>query len=389
MKGGRSADAVIVGAGVIGASVAWHLASLGMRDLILLEREERTGLGSTGRATGGFRAQYGSDINIRLSLLSREKLRRFPEELRKDPGYLPCGYLWLARSEAILARLAAAQALQHRAGLAEARLLGPGEIAAVNPFVSLVGVVGAAHCPTDGFVRPLEILRGYLEAAQRLGARLITNARPLGFGKKSGRITSVETAQGVIETGLVVNAAGPWAREVAELAGVALPVFPLRRQVAATVPTRLLPEQMPMTLWADDGFHLRVRDGRVLLLLPTPGNPDDPFDTALEPQFLAQLSLLARERVPALGAALLDRDFSWAGLYEQSPDQHAILGPSLECPNFFLCNGSSGHGVMHAPALGQLLAEQIVQGGFRSLDASALGPSRFAEGNAIQASDVL
>ncbi len=389
MRAVASAQAVIIGAGVIGASVAWHLASLGMRDLILLEREARVGLGSTGRATGGFRAQYGTEINVRLSLLSREKLRRFPEELQVDPGYRPCGYLWLSRSQGELTRFRAALRIQHQCGLSEARLLGVGEIAAINPQVSLLGLVGAAWCPTDGFIWPLEILRGYLQGAQRLGARLVSGSRLLGFRKVKGRISAVQTEQGEIDTGLVIDAAGPWAREVAQLAGVDLPVFPLRRQVAATVPTTVLPAEMPMTLWADDGFHLRVRDGRVLLLKPTPGNPADPYDTSLEPGFLDDLARVARERVPALAAVEIDRASSWTGLYEMSPDQHALLGASLECPNFFLCNGSSGHGVMHAPALGQLLAEEIVYGAARSLDARALRPSRFAEGQPIQSPETL
>lgn len=383
------ADVVILGAGVIGASIAWHLASLGVRDVVLLERASAPGQGSTGRATGGFRAQYGTAINVRLSLLAREKLRRFSAELLVDPGYRPCGYLWLAGTEQTLARLRDAQVIQRACGLNEARLLGPGEIAALNPHVRLTGIVGAAYCPTDGFIRPLEILRGYLEGAQRLGARLLTSARVLGFRKEGARIVAVETAQGSIETGCVVNAAGPWAREVALLAGLDLPIAPLRRQVAITEPTEALPPDLPMTLWADDGFHLRARDGRVLLLRPTPGDPLDPFKTELDTSFLNEIEQLKEERVPSLKGVALDPALSWAGLYEMSPDKHALLGTLPECPNLFLCNGSSGHGVMHAPALGQLLAEQIVFGSTRSLDGSTLRPSRFAEGAAIESSDIL
>lgn len=364
-------DVVVIGAGVIGASVAFHLSQRGAR-VTVIDRAPAAGQGSTGRATGGYRAQYGTDIQVRLSLLAREKLRRFADEVGGDCGYLPCGYLWLASNEAELAALRAAQAVQHAAGLAEARMLSPGEIAALNPHIA-AGPAGAAFCPTDGFIRPLGILRGYLEAARRLGAGIRYDARVISF-----KPDAVETTAGTFNAGAIVNAAGAWAGEVARLAGVDLPVTPLRRQVAATVPCALLPAEMPMTLWAGDGFHLRVRDGRVLLLQPV-AEPAG-FETALDPAWLARIDELKRARVPALAAVPIDRAASWAGLYEMSPDHHAIVGEAPERAGFFLANGSSGHGVMHAPAIGQIVAEQILDGRARCLDASALRPARFAEG---------
>ena len=370
-----TADVAIVGAGVIGASVAWHLRRLGVSRVVLLDRGAAAGEGSTGRATGGFRAQYATGINVRLSLLSREKLLRFQDEVGRDPGYLPAGYLWLARTSAQLEQLRAAQVVQHAAGLSEARILNPREIASVNPHVAIDGVAGAAFCPTDGFVRPLEILRGYLAGADvRFGARVT------GLRRKGSRIDAVELADGSsLFCGSVVDAAGPWASEVAKLAGIDLPVAPLRRQVASTVETSSLPAGMPMTIWVDDGFHLRVRDGRVLLLLPTPGDPLDPQSTAIEPAWLAEVQRIAVARVPSLRGIPLAPERSWAGLYEMSPDKHALLGAAPGCENLYLANGSSGHGVMHAPALGQLLAEIIVHGRARSLDVHALRPSRFSE----------
>ncbi|HEX6617346.1 MAG TPA: FAD-dependent oxidoreductase, partial [Gemmatimonadales bacterium] len=276
----RSAAVVVVGGGVMGASVAWHLAALGERDVLVLERGPTPGLGSTGRATGGFRAQFGSEINVRLSLLAREKLRRFREETGLDPGYVCAGYLWLAASEAELGALRAALAVQHAAGLEEAAEVGAAEIAQLNRWISLDRVVGGSYCPTDGFIKPLAILQGYLAAATRLGVRLGQGVEVTALRRDpNGRVITVETTDGPIHAGAVVNAAGPWAAEVAAMAGVQLPVLPLRRQVAATAPCDLLPADMPMTIWAGDGFHLRVRDGRVLLLRPTPGAAGRPFDT--------------------------------------------------------------------------------------------------------------
>src|SRR5712671_2529925 len=380
---GERAEVVIVGAGVIGASVAWHLAALGVRDVLVLDRGAAPGGGSTGRATGGFRAQFGTSVNVRLSLFAREKLRRFRDEVGVDPGYRPCGYLWLARTPAELGALRTAQQVQHEAGLTEARLVEPREIAELNPAVSLDGVAGGAYCPTAGFLRPLEVLRGYLEGARRLGVRVRlgeeVQALPRGPG---GRIESVRLGGGEISCGTVVNAAGAWAGALGRLAGVEVAVVPLRRQVACTVPCAALPEEMPMTLWPGDGFHLRVRDGRVLLLRPSPGVAD-PFQAEVEDAWVREVASVASQRVPALSGVAVDRTRSWAGLYEMSPDGHALLGRAPGCENLVLVNGSSGHGVMHAPALGALAAELIVHGAARSLDVRALRPTRFEEGAAI------
>jgi sarcosine oxidase subunit beta len=173
------------------------------------------------------------------------------------------------------------------------------------------------------------------------------------------------------------------------MAGVHLPVTPLRRQVAATVPCDLLPADMPMTIWAGDGFHLRVRDGRVLLLWPTPGVPGRPYDTSLDLEWVRAVREKAAARVPVLRGVEVDRAASWAGLYEMSPDKHAILGRAPGCENFYLINGSSGHGVMHSPALGQLLAEIICEGKATTLDVRALRPERFAEGEPNLVSELL
>jgi len=383
------AEVVVAGAGVIGASVAWHLSALGVRDVLVVDRAGAAGDGSTARATGGFRAQFATSINVRLSLFAREKLRRFPEEVGADPGYRPGGYLWLARTAGELAALRAAQRVQHEAGLSEARMVEPAEIARLNPAASLDGVIGGAFCPSDGFLRPLAILRGYLDAARRRGVRvrLGEEVQELVRGR-DGRIGSVRLASEEVACGTVVNAAGAWAGELGRRAGVEVPVTPLRRQVACTAPSSALPEDMPMTLWPGDGFHLRVRDGRVLLLRPTPG-ARDPFCADVDDGWLREVQSVAVERVPALAGVAIDRAHCWAGLYEMSPDGHALLGRAAGCENLILVNGSSGHGVMHAPALGALAAELIVHGAARSLDVRLLEPTRFQEGAAIQAPALL
>jgi len=381
-------DAVVIGAGVIGASVAVHLARAGLR-VTVVDRGAAPGAGSTARATGGFRAQYATAINIRLSLLARPQLLRFRDDTGVDPGFQPVGYLWLATSDAALAELRAAHQLQRREGLGDAVLLTPAEIPAINRFIALDGVLGAAWCPSDGVMRPTEILRGYLAAAERLGVALRWGEPAVAVEHDAaGRITAVATPRARYPAAIAVNAAGAWAGSVAQLAGVDLPVVPLRRQVAITEPTDALPADFPMTIW-DDGFHLRVRDGRVLLLRPTPGDPADPWSDRVDPAWVDDIAATTPVRVPALRGVALDRPRAWAGLYEMSPDHHAILGWAPGCPNLLLVNGSSGHGVMHAPSLGLLAAEIAAHGAARSLDVHPLRPSRFAEGDPVRGSALL
>jgi sarcosine oxidase subunit beta len=380
-----NADAIVVGAGVIGASCAYHLARAGLR-VIVVDRAREPGAGSTARATGGFRAQFGTAINIRLSLASRERLRAFADEIGVDPGFAPVGYLWLAMSDSELTALRHANALQRREGLADAQIIDRSDVAAINPFVDRAGVIGGAWCPSDGVLRPMAILRGYLDAAARSGAELRWNEPVVAVERERDRIVAVVSPTARYAAGLVVDAAGAWAASVARLAGVELPVVPLRRQVALGYPAAPLPASFPLTIWLDDGFHLRVRDEHVLLLRPSPGDPADAWDDRVDPVWLDDIAVRAARRVRVPIA--IDRERSWGGLYEMSPDGHAIVGAAPGCANLLLVNGSSGHGVMHAPALGLVIAE-LARGLVPTLDVHALRPSRFDDGEPTSGSTLL
>jgi sarcosine oxidase subunit beta len=370
----NTAEVVIIGAGPIGCSIAWHLAAAGVRDVLVLDRAADFGGGSAPLATGGFRAQFSSEINIRLSLLSREKLRRFAADVGADSGYTPSGYLFLARGQAALDDLKAANVLQQRLGLIEARIIGAEEAREINPAVGDDAIVGGAFCPTDGFIRAMKIVRGYGEDARRRGVRFAFGVNVLAVDGDR-----VRTQDGTISGGTIVNAAGAWASMLADV-----PVMPLRRQVAATVPTDVVPPSAPMTIWVDDGFHFRERDGRVLLLWPDPAPPG--FDAAFDDRWLEPLCRLRDARTPILRDIPIDRSLCWAGLYEMSPDKHCILGRLSE--RVVIASGSSGHGVMHAPAIGQLAAE-LVMGTPMAIDVTPLRPTRFAEGEPIVASHLL
>ncbi len=372
----RSAEVVVVGGGIVGASVAYHLAARGVREVVVLERASRPGEGSTGRATGGFRVQFASAIDIRLSQLALRRLEHFSAETGGDSGYVASGYLWLATDDQTLLTLRDALTVQRAHGVQNAGDVSVADITALNPALATAELRGGTFCPTDGFIRPLAILAGYQAAAERLGVRFRYDSEVTAFTlDRRGGVTHVRTARETFTTRTVVNAAGPWAAHVALLAGARLPVTPLRRQVALTQPTSVLPSTMPMTIFASDGFHARVRDDRVLLLMASPGAAD-PFDVSVEAAWIERVSAIARRRFPPLAGIAIDRAACWAGLYEQSPDGHAILGAATEVSNLYYANGSSGHGAMHAPALGMLLAELIVDGR-TTLDISPLAPNRF------------
>jgi sarcosine oxidase, subunit beta len=382
-------DVAILGAGIMGASVAWHLLRRGVKNVLLLDRSAAPGRGSTGRATGGFRAQYATSINVRLSLLSRAKLLSFEEDTGVSSGYSPCGYLWLAGSGPELAGLDAGRRVQHAEGLHEAVRVSPDDIRSLNPALAMEDVIGGAWCPTDGFIRPRDMLAGYLGAAERLGARVRWGAEVTALECRADRAVAVRVGSERVPCGIAVNALGAWAAGIMKETGFELPVTPLRRQVAATVPTEALPAEMPMTIFAGDGFHLRARDGRVLLLWPTPGVPGRAFDDTVDAEWVRAVTAKAHARVPVLRDVPIDASVCWGGLYEMSPDRHAILGAVPAVPNLYLINGSSGHGVMHAPALGQLLAEIICDRTAAAIDVHPLRPGRFAERDLNPVSELL
>src|SRR2546423_4944045 len=372
---------VMVGAGVSGASGAWYLTERGVRDVVVLDRAPALGGGSTPLATGGFRAQFATEVNVRLSLLSREKLRRFPDEIGVDSGYRPYGYLFLATSDETLSVLRDAQRVQHACGLIEARMIDADEARAINPAIGDDAVVGGAYCPTDGFIRAMQILRGYHDAAVRRGVRFDFGVEVLGLRTDGDRVAALRTSRGDVEAEHFVNAAGAWAATF----GFDVVVTPLRRRVAPTVLTDEFPDTMPMTIWTDDGYHIRVRDGRVLLLWPDPAPIG--YDTSIDDEWLARVRAFTDARVPRLRGVAIDRAQCWAGLYEMSPDQHAIVGRAPRFAKAWLASGSSGHGVMHAPAIGQIVAEMIA-GVPASIDVRVLRPERFAEG-AVESSPTL
>lgn len=384
----RPADVVIIGAGIVGASIAWHLARAGCRNVVLLERESRQGLGSTGKSMGGVRAQFATDVNIRLSMHSIRFYREFDQTLGHPAGYRAQGYLFLATRAEHLDTLRANHRRQRVLGLREARLITTAEAREVAPPVRMDDVLGASYCPTDGFVDPESVMQGFTERARELGVELRRGAEVTGMERDSSGIAGVHTRDEFIPTRAVVNAAGPWAAGVAAMAGVDLPVTPVRRMLAPTEACPELPRTLPMVVDMGTGFHFRPEGQGVLMAWNDPAEQPG-FKSGVEPGFVEKILEHAAFRVPALGHVAVNPKRAWAGLYEVSPDHHAILGEAPGVPGFFLANGFSGHGVMHAPATGQILADLILQGKTGVIDKTLLALDRFARGRAFAETAVL
>lgn len=373
---------------MIGASIAYHLAKKGISNIIVIDKSNIPGSESTSKATGGFRAQFGSEINIKLSLLSGNKLKSFKDETGIDPEIKQNGYLFIANNDNKLQILRSALELQHNCGLTEAEEVTTQDISRLNPYIKPDGILGGTFCGTDGFISPMQILKGYIDAAKSLGVKFEYGAELTGFTKTPNSIGEVLMSTDKISAGSVVNAAGAWAGKIAGFAGCEIPVTPLKRQVAVVKEEKMLPDNMPMTIFAEDSFHFRMRDNKLILLLPEEPVSRDIYNTNPEDIWMEKVFAIAQDRIPSLNKYNLDKQNSWAGLYEMSPDEHVLLGKASGFENFYLANGSSGHGVMHSPAIGELLSEIIVDGKASTLDVNSLNPSRFAEGKPIKSINI-
>lgn len=365
-----TADVVIIGAGIVGSSIAWHLTEAGCGHVVLLERESQPGTGSTGKSMGGVRAQFSLEADIRMSLFSISFFRDFAS------GYRAQGYLFLATNSGQMDALRANVDRQRSLGVDAVRLVSTREALALVPQLETEDIVGGSFCPTDGFVDPHTLTTGFLR-----GAELMRETEVIGLDLDGRGIAGVRTSHGSIASRVVVNAAGPWARDIAAMAGFDLPVVPLRRTLVPTEPFDKVTHEAPMTVDLSNGFHFRP-DGLGFLFAWA-----DPEDSAHE-AFIEKILSHAARRVPAFAEVQVNPSRAWSGWYEMTPDHHPILGRS-PVDGFYLANGFSGHGVMHSPATGKILADLIIKGRTDLIDARVFDYARFAEGRIIQETAVL
>jgi sarcosine oxidase subunit beta len=411
----ETADVVIIGSGIVGSSVAYHLAEQGCTNVLVVEREAHQGKGSTGKSMGGVRAQFATEVNIQMSRYSIDFFSRFDETVGHPADYRAHGYLFCATNERHLKYLKANLETQIALGVKNVELVSREDIEKFVPQLRVDDILGGTFCPTDGFVDPHSVMMGFMLKARERGVRLWLDATVTGIetepantgtagvspasaggrhilpanrSNPARRISRVMTTRGPVSTRVVVNAAGPWAAEVAKMAGTELPVEPLRRQLVPTEPFDGLPKRFPMVIDMSTGFHFR-REGKGILLAWNDPEETTGFKTEFDPGFVEKILTRAASRVPCLVDAEVNPRRAWAGLYEMTPDHHAIIGSAPNVEGLYFVNGFSGHGVMHSPASGRITADLILQGHSNLIDHSKLSVKRFVEGRLLEETAVL
>jgi sarcosine oxidase subunit beta len=368
----------------MGASAAYHLAKCGIKNVVLLEKEEFFGTGATGRCAGGVRYQFSTEINVKLSLESLPLIERFKEEIGQDVNYRQCGYLLVATNEKDASAFQHNVEMQNSLGV-QTQLLSGEEVRARLPLMKFEDAIAGTWNPKDGLADPNSIVAGYVSAAQKLGAKALSRAEVTGIRLRGDQVEAVETTQGVIETRSVLNTAGPWAGQIGQMAGIEIPILPIRRQMFTTNALKEIPEDFPFVIDFAQSLYFH-REGEGLLIGMSNQKEKPGFDQNVDEDFEMENFESALERMPLLERA--SRAAHWAGLYEVTPDAHPIFGGS-PVKGFHICAGFSGHGFMHGPIAGKLMTEYMVDGKFLTLDVSMLDLARFAEGRLIKEYNVV
>jgi sarcosine oxidase subunit beta len=379
-----TADIVIIGGGVMGASAAYHLASRGVTNVILLEKEEFFGMGATGRCAGGVRYQFSTEVNIRLSLASLPMLERFPEEIGQDVDYRPCGYLLIATNERDARTFQHNVELQNSLGVKTQYLSGD-EVRARLPLMRFDDAIAGTFHQKDGLVDPNSVVMGYISAAQKMGVKAVTSTEVTGIRVSKDKVEGVETTRGVVQTRMVLNVAGAWSSQVGAMAGVQLPISPIRRQMFTTNPMKEIPSDFPFVIDFAQSLYFHRHGEGMLVGMSNPYQVPG-FDQSVDEEFELINLEAAIARMPLMERA--SRASHWAGLYEVTPDAHPIYGKT-NVDGFLVCTGFSGHGFMHGPVSGKLMTELILDGTFSTVDVSMLDLARFEEGRLIQEYNVV
>ena len=385
----ETAAVVVVGGGAIGVSIAYHLAAAGAGRVILLEREAALGTGSTGRCAGGFRVQFSSEINVRLSLASVPLIREFSATHGLPLDIHAEGYLFLVRDATAWAGYQRAAAMQRALG-ARVEELDAAAVATLIPGLVTEGLAGATFGPDDGIADPSGLTSGYATLARRGGVEIRLGTEVTAITTSiggSGRVTGVATSRGPIEAPVVVNAAGVWASAVAATCGIDLPIEPQLRQVVVTSDFPGRPERRTLVIDTSSMFYFHREGSGVLMGMPPRHEPMVTLETSVDHRWIAEELLpVAVGVLPGLADAGLAS--TWGGLYEMTPDHHAILGPVEGLAGLYLACGFSGHGFQHAPIVG-VVTSQLITGETPTVDVSTLGVERFARGELIGESHVV
>ncbi|MDQ6660714.1 MAG: FAD-binding oxidoreductase [Chloroflexota bacterium] len=364
-------DVVIIGAGIIGASCAFHLGEQGVK-VAVLEAQIAPAMGSTARSAAGVRVQFTEEANIRISWESIQQYQHFAELYGDDAEYHPNGYLLLVPPERWAAHLASVR-LQQQIGV-PVNVLTAEEAQSIVQF-DPSNIAGTTHGPADGVIDPHRVTLTYLRLAKERGVSSYMDT-PMISAKRVGNVWQVETPIGAFEAEYLVNAAGSWAGEVAKCAGLEVPIQPSKRMVYVTSPTSWQ-HRYPTTIDLASGFYLRSEGRRILFGRSNP-NELPGFTEGVDWNWFEQTLSVGLERFPWLEEAGLDRRACWWGYYEITPDHNPILGRMPGIENWINAAGFSGHGVQQAPAVGRLIAEEILQGKAQSINIDPLRIERFS-----------
>lgn len=370
------ADVVIIGAGVSGLSIAYHLAEKkpGLK-IIVLEKEKFPGMGSTAQCTGGIRHQFSSRVNIGLTKLSLPYLKGFSGAMSYPVYFRQQGYLFVTSDPGRLESFEEMVSLLHDLDI-PAQVYPPGRLGELYPFMRTEDLLGGSFCPLDGYADPHGVTQGYLKQALKRGVLVCTEEEVLGISVSAGEVVSVRTSRREIAAPAVVNAAGPYFSRVAALAGLSLPARPYRRQVYVCGPVNAIGGRIPLTVDMDTGLYIHAEKSGTLLLGGTDRDTAPGLDTNVDQSLLPEFIESAVKRFPALEEARLQR--AYVGIRCLTPDYHAILGEAPGVKGFFCAGGFSGHGFMHSPATGMIMSDLILKGSTSLADISELSPGRFA-----------
>jgi sarcosine oxidase subunit beta len=379
-----AADVIIIGGGVMGASTAYHLAMRGQHNIILLEKEDFFGQGATGRCAGGVRYQFGTEINVRLSLLSLPMLERFKDEIGQSIDYRKIGYLFLLTTPNEVSIFKHIVNMQNTLG-AYTQWLSGNDIRKLLPMMRLDDVLAGSFNPLDGLVDPNSVVMGYIGAAQRLGVKALTSVHVNGIQVHSGRVIGVQTPDQTISAPIIVDATGPWAGHTGQMVGLQVPVSPVRRQWLTTTEIKALPHDFPFVIDFSKSLYFHPEGPGLLTGM---SNPDEPpgYDQNIDPNWELVHMEAAINRLPLLEHVGLASHL--AGLYEVTPDAHPIFGKT-PVEGYYLVSGFSGHGFMHGPIAGKLMSEIILDGRASTMDISMLDYARFGEGRLIHEHNVV
>lgn len=369
----KTFDAVIVGAGVIGLSIAYNLSLSGKLKIAVVEKEKFPCSGSTAYCTGGIRHQFSSAANVAMTKISLPFLKNFDKEMGYPIGFRHRDYLFVSSDPRKMSQFEKNLSILKDFDI-PSEFVTPEEISARHPYIRTGDLVGGTSCPLDGYADPYGVTMGYYKQAREKGVEVFLRKEVTGIEVSAGKVKGISTSAGKISCPVIVNAAGPYLPEIGRLAGVDIPARPYRRQVYVCAPLEGIPGDAPLVVDMDSGFYLHTENSGTMLLGGTDKDSFPGTDPAVDWSLLDGFIESAVRRIPRLQDGQLVR--AYVGIRSLTPDYLGILGKHPDIKGFFIAGGFAGNGFMHSPAIGIIISGLIRDGRCDLLDTAPLSPSR-------------